>query len=100
MSDSNQIIEKVCDYLKDKPVLRAYLFGSYARGEQTEESDVDILVELDHSVPIGLEFLSMKKELNELLNRPVDFVSYGGLSKYVKPYIEKEKVLFYERQHS
>ena len=44
----------IADYFATQPVLKAWLFGSYARGEQREDSDVDILVEFDHSSPIGL----------------------------------------------
>ncbi len=44
----------IADYFKTQPVLRAWLFGSYARGEETEESDVDILVQYDRSGKIGL----------------------------------------------
>lgn len=47
------LISIIAEYFKTQPVLRAWLFGSFARGEATPESDVDILVEFDHSTPIG-----------------------------------------------
>ena len=42
-------IQTIRDYFVDKPVLKAYLFGSYSRNEADEDSDVDILVDLDYS---------------------------------------------------
>jgi len=71
--------------------LKAYLFGSYSRGTQNENSDIDLLVELDYSQPIGLEFIQMQLDLQHLLSKKVDLVSARGLSKYLKPILDKEK---------
>lgn len=84
------------EYFRTQPVLRAWLFGSFARGEETPDSDIDILVDLDYSKPVGLEFVQMQLDLMELLRKPIDLVSSRGLSKYIKPYIDKDKVLLYE----
>jgi predicted nucleotidyltransferase len=91
------LINKIKKYFKDKPVIKAYLFGSQSRGEHRMDSDVDILVELDYSKPIGLKFIRMQLDLEKILNNEVDLVSEKGISKYIRPYIEKEKVLIYER---
>lgn len=56
---TNMIINTVADYFKAQPVLKAWLFGSFSRNEQTPESDVDIIVQLDKSHPIGLKFFGM-----------------------------------------
>jgi len=94
---SEETVNKIRKFFKDKPVIKAYLFGSYARNEQTETSDIDILVELDYTKKVGMEFISMQFDLEKLLHSKVDLVSAGGLSKYIKPRIENEKVLIYER---
>ncbi|KXK43694.1 MAG: Nucleotidyltransferase domain protein [Chlorobi bacterium OLB5] len=94
---SEETINKIRKFFKDKPVIKAYLFGSYARNQHDEKSDIDILVELDYSQKVGIEYIRMQIDLEELLNTKVDLVSAGGLSKYVKPYIDKDKVLIYER---
>lgn len=85
-------------FFSDKPVKRAYLFGSSARNEAVAGSDIDILVELDHSKPIGMKFFLYQMELEELLKTKVDMISAEGLSKYVKPYIDEDKILIYERR--
>ena len=84
-------------YFADKPVKRVYLFGSYARDTQVKgTSDIDILLELDYSKPIGMKFFSYQRELQDLLHNKVDVVTSDGISKYVLPYIEKDKILIYE----
>jgi uncharacterized protein len=84
-------------YFSGKPVKKAYLFGSYARNTAVKgSSDIDILLELDYSTPIGMKFFSFQRELEALLNNKVDVLTSDGISKYVLPYIEKDKILIYE----
>jgi predicted nucleotidyltransferase len=90
-------IESIKDYFKTRPVLKAYLFGSYARGLANDESDIDILVDLDYSQRIGLQFIQMKLDLEKLLNSKVDLVSSNGMSKYIKPLVDVEKRLIYAK---
>ena len=90
-------IESIKDYFKTRPVLKAYLFGSYVRGIADNKSDIDILVELDYSQKIGLQFIQMKLDLEKLLNSEVDLVSSNGMSKYIKPRVDEEKRLIYEK---
>lgn len=97
LSPVNKLI--IQKFFAEKPVKRAFLFGSFARNEAGKDSDIDILVELDHSKPIGMKFFSFQEELEQLLKRKVDLVSDGGVSKYIKPFIDKDKVLIYERQN-
>ncbi len=53
-------LESIKNYFNTQPVLKAYLFGSYVRGQADNESDIDILVDLDYSQKIGLRFVQMK----------------------------------------
>ena len=94
---TNMIKTTVADYFKTQPVLKAWLFGSYSRGEQTKDSDVDILVLLDKSRPIGLKFFGMWSDLEELLGRKVDLVSDGTLLPFAQQSADKDKILIYER---
>lgn len=90
-------IEKINKYFESKPVLKAYLFGSQVTGKANKESDIDILVELDYDQSIGLLFVKMQLELEEILEKKVDLVSSKGISKYIKPIVDKEKHLIYVR---
>jgi predicted nucleotidyltransferase len=90
-------IESIKNYFKTRPVLKAYLFGSYVKGIADNNSDIDILVDLDYSQKIGLQFIQMKLDLDKILNREVDLVSSKGISKYIKPIVDSEKLLIYEK---
>jgi uncharacterized protein len=96
MSDS--VINTLREYLSSQPVLKAWLFGSYSRGEETPDSDIDLLVSFDSSVRISLMTLSgMSLDLEELLGREVDIVPEGSLRPYAKSNANRDKVLIYER---
>lgn len=97
MTLDNSKIESIKNYFKTRPVLKAYLFGSYVRGVANNNSDIDILVDLDYSQKIGLQFIQMKLDLEKLLNNEVDLVSSNGLSQYIKPLVDVEKRLIYEK---
>lgn len=91
------IIETLHNYFSTQPVLKAWLFGSFSRGEETQNSDVDIIVSLDKSKPVGLKFFGMWSDLEELLGRKVDLVSEGTLLPFAKESAEHDRILVYER---
>jgi len=97
MQLSTKDIQVIKNYFSGKPVIKAYLFGSYSRHEAVNDSDVDILVDLDYSTHIGLGFVQMQDDLQQKLNKKIDLISSKGVSKYLLPFIEKDKVLIYER---
>lgn len=85
-------------YFDSQPIKKAWLFGSYADGTADENSDVDILVEFDYSYHIGLGFFDILWELEKLLHKKVDLVPIDALSKHIRPYVEQQKKLVYEKQ--
>lgn len=99
MQLSQQELGIIRNYFSDKPVLRAYLFGSFSRDEARADSDIDILVELDYSRHIGLAFVDMKMELEKKLEKKIDLVSTLGLSKLIIPFVNKDKKLIYKRKN-
>ena len=88
----------IADYFKTQPVVKAWLFGSFARGEETPSSDVDILVQFDHRQPIGLlRYAGMWREIEELIGRKVDLVEDGTLMPFAVESANHDKQLIYER---
>lgn len=61
------------------PIRRLALFGSYARNEVTPDSDIDIDILVEFSQPVGLQFLQLAQELEQLLHKHVDLVSRHGI---------------------
>jgi predicted nucleotidyltransferase len=78
------------DWERQFRVRRLALFGSYARGDQQPESDVDILVEVDPS--IGLQFVSLAEAIEGSLGLPVDVVSRGAVTARHWRVIEPELI--------
>ena len=90
--------QTIADYFKTQPVVKAWLFGSFARGEQRPWSDVDILVQYDRSRPIGLlKIAGMKVALEDLLHCEVDLVEDGTLRPWAVDSVNKDRKLIYER---
>lgn len=89
--------QAIAEYFKTQPVLKAWLFGSFSRGEERPDSDVDILVSLDYSEPVGLKFFGMYEDLRALLGRNVDLVSDRTLAAFARESVDRDKVLVYER---
>jgi predicted nucleotidyltransferase len=78
------------DLQQEFPLYRLALFGSWARGDQTEASDIDLLVEVDPS--IGLRFVTLAERLEELLGRDVDLVSHRSLQPALWMLIEPDLI--------
>ncbi len=85
------------NYFKSKPVEKAWVFGSFSRGEESGNSDVDILVTLTPDSHMGLQFFGMIVDLEQLLGRPIDLVVEGNLLPFARESAEKDKILVYER---
>ena len=95
---STEMIETIREYFKTQPVLKAWIFGSYARGEETPESDVDILVVFDRNARVSLiGHATMMLDLEDLLNRKVDLVKEGTLLPFAVETANRDKVLIYEK---
>ena len=91
------MIHLIAEYFKTQPVLKAWLFGSYSRGEETDVSDIDILIVLDDSQHVGLKFFGMYEDLKELLGRNIDLVTDRSLASFARESVDRDKILIYER---
>ena len=91
------MIQLIADYFKTQPVLKAWIFGSFSRGEQTADSDIDILVVLDESQHVGMKFFGMYEDLKALLGRNVDLVTDRSLASFARESVDRDKILIYER---
>ena len=94
---STQLMQQtIADYFKTQPVLKAWLFGSFARGEETPRSDVDILFVPDYSGKPFTLFThgGMLMDLQELLGREVDLVVEGSLRPYAAETANRDKYWF------
>ena len=93
---SEQMLQTIREYFATQPIERAWLFGSYARGEEREDSDVDILVDFDDHVSL-LRHVHIMNELKELLHKDVDLVTNGTLLPFAEETANRDKRIIYER---
>lgn len=92
------IVHAIQDFFQKEPVERAWLFGSFSRMEEKPDSDIDILVDLDRSVPVGLlQYAGMMNNLSDRIGRKVDLVESSTVKPFARESINQDKVLIYER---
>ena len=90
MEDFNKLKKIIIEVLKKNHVAKAGIFGSYARGEQKKNSDIDIIIEPPKG--IGFGFVRIQFELEKKLKKKADLLTYKGLSPYLKDRILKEEI--------
>jgi predicted nucleotidyltransferase len=92
------MIQLIANYFKTQPVMKAWLFGSFARGEETPDSDIDILVEYDENARISLLTIShMMGDLEKSTGRCVDLIENDCLLPFAVDSANRDKKLVYER---
>ncbi len=92
------IINKLREFFTLQPVEKVWIFGSYSRGEESKESDIDILVRFDKSANVTLfKYISIVNALQSLLRKKIDLVEEGQLKDFAKDSAEQDKILIYER---
>jgi len=93
---STETIEKIVEILRKNGAKRIYIFGSRVRGEASDKSDVDLLVEFSDDAPKGFEFFALKYKVAEEIGMKVDITIQDFLDPYIEPFVMKEAVLIYE----
>ena len=99
-AEVQKLIPQIQAYLATQPVEKAYLFGSCSRGEETPDSDVDLLVTYTDSDSLSLMDISrMMVNLGKQINRKVDLVEDACLRPFARKSVDHDKIMIYERAH-
>jgi len=99
LKQHDDLVKKIGLYFQNKPIEKAWLFGSYARQEADEQSDIDILVQWTQPNTLDLlDYIGFQQDLEKLLGKAVDLVEIGYLMPFAVASVEKEKILIYERK--
>ncbi|MFA6569792.1 MAG: nucleotidyltransferase family protein [Bacteroidota bacterium] len=94
MQTKEEIFSIITNFLKEKGAKEISIFGSYARNEETPDSDIDILMEIDPGKSL-LEHIAMEQELSEILNIKVDLLTTRGVSPLILDEIMKDRKIIY-----
>lgn len=93
-----EMFSSIQRYLASTRIVKAWVFGSFARREETPESDLDLLVEYDSTKGLSLlTIIGYQLEIEKLIGRDVDLVEDGCLRPFAQPSAERDKYLFYAR---
>ncbi|MBQ6277223.1 MAG: nucleotidyltransferase family protein [Bacteroidales bacterium] len=95
-----RISKTIAEYFKTQPVEKAWIFGSYARGEETPQSDIDILVVFDQKNGKGVSLfkhIGIALDLEDILGKKVDLITEGTLLPFAQESAQHDKILIYER---
>lgn len=93
------IISRLKEYLKTQPVQKVWVFGSFSRGEERDDSDIDLLVQYDRTnQKVGLfTIVRIQQQLEQIAGRSVDLVEEGTLMPFAVQSADNDKILIYER---
>ena len=96
--DRIQMVSSVQRYLAKTAIEKAWIFGSFARGEETPKSDLDLLVNLDVQAKVSLlTLIRYQLDLEKIIGREVDLIPSGSLKPFAVESAERDKYLVYER---
>lgn len=94
----HSLIDKLKVFFSTQPVEKAWIFGSFARGEENENSDLDILVSYSPGTRLGIfGILQLTEKLENIVGRKVDLVEQGTLYNRVQKEVNSQKIMVYER---
>lgn len=94
------MIPKIQSFFSNQPIKKAWIFGSCSRGEETADSDIDILVEYSENEQISILTISrIMCSLRKILNRKVDLVEEDCLLPFAVESVNQDKILIYERSN-
>lgn len=93
-----RLTDKIVRYFATQPIVKAWVFGSYARGEAHSGSDIDILVVFDKEAKVSLmRHAKISLELSEILGFYVELITEGTLLSFAERTANNDKILIYER---
>lgn len=98
---NSAITNHIKEYLKTQPVQKAWVFGSFSRGEERADSDIDLLVQYDRTNhKVGLfTIIRIQQQLEQIVGRNVDLVEEGTLMPFAVQSANNDKILIYERSN-
>ena len=89
--------EQIAEFCQKHRIRKLALFGSVLRDDFRDDSDIDVLVEFEPDVSLGLNFFTIQYELEDLLGRRIDFATPEMLKQYVRRRILSSAQVIYER---
>lgn len=99
MNLPSNILDEIIQYCQaEEAILRAWLFGSFARGEGNADSDIDLLIDLDVNQRIGLRYFGWWEDLKEITGKDIDFGILDAMKPFIRERVKKDRVLIYERK--
>lgn len=82
--------------IRESAISYLAIYGSFARGEQRTNSDIDMLVDFDKPIDL-IDLIQTQHKLEDLLQHKVDLITKKGVSPHLRPYIEKDLQVIYEK---
>jgi len=97
--DLKEIVAEVMKVVDQYGIVKAGVFGSYARGEANDESDIDLLIEFKEVIGL-MKLGGLKIDLEEALSKPVDVLQFCAINPQIRDHVLQEVKIFYEQGRS
>ncbi|HDJ89888.1 MAG TPA: hypothetical protein ENG40_04270 [Thermoprotei archaeon] len=94
-----ELVEKLVEVCRKNDIVLMVIFGSFVRGEQNSESDIDIAIEFDkNSRKTLLDLVRVEEELTKIFGRKVDLGIFSSINPYIIDDVKKEMKVIYEKR--
>ena len=97
MKEIKRLKKIIVPILKRNDIVKAGIFGSYARGEAKKRSDIDILIKFKGKKSL-LDLVRVERELEEKTKKKIDLVTYNSINHLLKNIILKDDVRIYDKK--
>lgn len=94
----DEIRDSVTSYGKEYNLAKIILFGSYARHDETDKSDIDLLVDANNSSLTLFDLAGMREDLKQKFGKKVDIVTSKGMDQKVQKNVLEDQIILYERE--
>jgi uncharacterized protein len=97
MKNKEEVYKNIVDFLAQEGASQVSVFGSFARDEEDNTSDIDILVEFERKMGL-IEFCGIERRLSDFVGMKIDLLTKSAINPLIQPFVENDRKIIYQRK--